>query len=140
MRSPSVTPPPAQGASCATGGILRGRAYGNAMNHADFTDARSDTFLGYVPTSKGQVQVYTDSNQTKPAMTFKHAVSSSLGPVLKTLARRYSDASKSNHRIFILEDDIWDVKGRFEDALEDDEDATWSLKDGKKILEILVVS
>jgi hypothetical protein len=28
--------PPAMGSSCSTGGILRGRAYGNNLNHADF--------------------------------------------------------------------------------------------------------
>ena len=28
--------PPAMGSSRSTGGILRGRAYGNSLNHADF--------------------------------------------------------------------------------------------------------
>lgn len=28
--------PPAMGSSRSTGGILRGRAYGNTLNHADF--------------------------------------------------------------------------------------------------------
>ena len=47
--------------------------------------------------------------------------------------------SDSNQRIFVYEDDVWAVKGRFETALEDDEDAEWSFLDGQDILRVLIV-
>ena len=38
--------PPPEGSSRSTGGILRGKAYGNTLNHADFPQASSgDVFF-----------------------------------------------------------------------------------------------
>ena len=36
------SPPDLQGASCMTGGIFQGKAYGNVINHADFPDLAAD--------------------------------------------------------------------------------------------------
>lgn len=42
---------PAFGSSCSTGGIFRGKALGNTLNHADFPSATSgdDFFAGNAP-------------------------------------------------------------------------------------------
>jgi hypothetical protein len=45
-----------------------------------------------------------------------------------------------NSRIFIYEDDTWAIKGRYEDALEDNDDVTWTFDDGHDKLYLLIVS
>ena len=47
--------------------------------------------------------------------------------------------SDSNQCIFVYKDDMWAVKGRFETALEDDDDAVWTFANGQDILQVLVV-
>jgi hypothetical protein len=89
MNSPPVSPPRFElsGASRVTGGILRGRAYGNVFNHAD-ADMKFD-----LEPRMGKVQVYTarvDPTLTKPDMVLKHKVTHKLKPILKALARGYS--------------------------------------------------
>lgn len=89
MASPPVSPPrhALQGASQMTGGVLRGRAYGNVFNHADGED---ETYVG---PRKGKVFVYQsprDPTTHKPDMSITSEVTSQLKPVLKTLARKYS--------------------------------------------------
>ena len=89
MNSPPASPPRFDlgGASRVTGGILRGRAYGNVYNHAD-TEMMFD-----LEPRMGKVQVYTtrvDPTLTKPDMVLKHKVTPKLKPILKALARGYS--------------------------------------------------
>lgn len=45
-----------------------------------------------------------------------------------------------NHRIFVYEDEMWTVKGRYEQALESDEDVCWTYENGQDILRFLLVS
>lgn len=45
-----------------------------------------------------------------------------------------------NQRVFVYEDEMWDLKGRFETALEDDEDVTWKMDKGEPILQFLILS
>ena len=45
-----------------------------------------------------------------------------------------------NSRIFVYEDDTWAVKGRYENALEDNDDVMWTFDDGHDILRLLIVS
>jgi hypothetical protein len=35
---------------------------------------------------------------------------------------------------------MWTIKGRYERALEDDEDATWTYENGQDILRFMIVS
>ena len=89
MKSPPASPPcfDLGGASRVTGGILRGRAYGNVYNHAD-----AEMMFDLEP-RMGKVQVYTtcvDPTLTKPDMVLKHKVTPKLKPILKALARGYS--------------------------------------------------
>src|ERR1700679_1237244 len=89
MISPPVSPPRdvLQGASRTTGGVLRGRAYGNVFNHADVEDER------HVGPRKGKVLVYQSHKDPmihKADMSITLEVTSQLKPVLKSLARKYS--------------------------------------------------
>ena len=80
-----------------------------------------------------------------------------LGPVLKALRRKYSPVhSKSsilllfllidiyfldkNQRVFLYEDDAWTIKGHYETALEDNEDAAWECENEQDLLRFLIVS
>jgi hypothetical protein len=91
MASPLNGPLRSQGASHTTGGIICGRAQGNVFNHADLVEFGHDAQLPLL--RQGQVQVYMSFNQVKPTMAFKHEVTPTLAPVLKSLTRRYSDFS-----------------------------------------------
>jgi hypothetical protein len=89
MASPPVSPPrnALQGASRTTGGVLRGRAYGNVFNRAD-----GDEEI-HVRPRKGKVLVYQsprDPITHKPDMSITSDVTPRLKPILKTLARGYS--------------------------------------------------
>ena len=43
-------------------------------------------------------------------------------------------------RIFVYEDDMWTVKGRYDHALEDDDDVSWTYENGHDVLRFLLVS
>ena len=45
-----------------------------------------------------------------------------------------------NSRIFIYEDNTWAVKGRYQDALEDNDDVMWTFDGGYDELYLLIVS
>jgi hypothetical protein len=91
MRSlPSSPSQGLQGASRIIGGTIRGRAHGNVFNFAD----GPDIFCNEVDVrwNVGKVLLYTsmgDPETMKPAMSLKHEVSATLGPVLAKLAKRY---------------------------------------------------
>ena len=90
MNSPPASPPRFDlgGASRVTGGVLRGRAYGNVFNHADAAEMMFES-----EPRMGKIHVYTtrvDPTITKPDMVLKHKVTPKLKPILKTLARQYS--------------------------------------------------
>ena len=42
--------------------------------------------------------------------------------------------------MFLYENSAWNIKGRYETAMEDDEDAFWMQQDGEDLMQILVVS
>jgi hypothetical protein len=44
-----------------------------------------------------------------------------------------------NRRVYVLEDNIWEVKGRFQAVLEDDEMVAWEVQEGKMVLHISAV-
>ena len=151
MQSPPVTPSqkhveqpnssPAvdlQGASHTTSGILCGHAQGNVFNNADAELVSNYGLECHI----GWVQVYTayaDPTMVKPDMELKHEVIPKLTEVLKVLSFKYSPVW-SNHHIFLHENSVWNIKGHYKTAVEDDEDAMWICHDGEDILQILVVS
>jgi hypothetical protein len=89
MYSPPTSPSRFElgGASRVSGGVLRGRAYGNVYNHAD-----AETNFG-LESRMGKVHIYTsrvDPTLAKPEMVLKAKVTPKLKPILKTLSRGYS--------------------------------------------------
>jgi len=94
MYSPPNSPPRLRGASRVVGGFARGRALGNVFNLADANDV---TLHDLGPTM-GKVYLYfcnvdpgqLDLASIKPSGTIKCAVSPTVGPVLKTIARKFS--------------------------------------------------
>ena len=81
-----------QGASRTTGGIFRGRAYGNNPNLADFAE-EEDSFIPVI----GKVHLYLSAEDstrwnlaTLPCQSFKHQVTNSLAGVLGEIGDRHS--------------------------------------------------
>ena len=146
-----------QGAFWITGGTLCGRAQGNMFNNAD-----AELTFDYVLEHRiGQIQVYTtyaDPTIVKPDMELKHKVTPKLTEVLRVLSRKYSPIHSmvscfisgyvvflhifldENCHIFLHENSVWNIKGHYETAIEDDEDAMWTCDNGEDILGILIIS
>ena len=91
------SPPPSQrelqGASRTTGGIFRGRAYGNNPNMADLID-QDDSLIRII----GKIYIYITSNDPvtpditamKHRFVIKHSVTSSLAEILTEIGDRHS--------------------------------------------------
>jgi hypothetical protein len=163
MTSPPTSPSRnLQGASRTTGGFSRGRAMGNALNHADASDIQMDLDLALsIPAKIYLYESFTDSSQVDPAKVKPHRiiktdVSNTFAPVLTKLARKYSPVRsmlfilflldflksgiESNMRIHTYEENDWNIKGKYETALEDDEEVTWMKIDRNYVLPIWLVS
>jgi hypothetical protein len=107
----------------------------------------------------GKVYLYdscVDPAKTKPKSAFKLKVTTSLGVVLSKLAEKdspvrrkllfnyssgicFSDFLGLNPRIFVYEEDLWNIKGRYSTAIKDEEPVTWDFINGEYILPISVV-
>ena len=46
---------------------------------------------------------------------------------------------EQNQRVFVYEDNLWAVKGRFKAALADDDDVEWSTLQNQFCLRLLIV-
>lgn len=127
-----------QGASRTTGGFIRGKAIGNNYNFGDKIDSDMDFENANKPVH-GKVLLYT--NRTKgadPEMSMKLQVTTQLGSVLESVAKKYSPIKNHNSRIFVFEDNTWSIKGKFDDALISDERVDWTASsDGALTLSIM---
>ena len=47
---------------------------------------------------------------------------------------------ENNRHIYVRENSVWDLKGRYDMAVEDDDELTWVKVDGEDVTNILVVS
>lgn len=90
----------------------------------------------------GKVLLYTSRDLgASPAMTIAHDTVSRLPPVLQKLARRFSPLRKMDSRIYVSEDKMWAAKGRFSQAILDDDPIAWDVSyEGKYTLSLLAVS
>ncbi|KAF8218970.1 hypothetical protein L208DRAFT_1345048, partial [Tricholoma matsutake] len=117
MASPPTSPSQKlQGASRTTGGVIRGHAYGNVFNLADSHDLETDAAASVM----GKVYLYdscVDPATTKPKSAFKLKVTTSLVVVLSKLAEKDSPVCCQNSRIFVYEDDLWNIKGHYSTAM-----------------------
>lgn len=157
MASPPVSPSRnLQGASRITGGIIRGRAYGNVFNLADSPEME----INPVSPVMGKVYLYdslVDPTKIKPKSFFKLKVTTSLPTILSKLADRESPVHRKllldyslaiyfkiflglNPRIFVHEEDLWSMKGRYSTAITDEDPVTWQFIDGGYALPISIVS
>lgn len=97
MVSPPVSPSKnPQGSSRATGGILRGRAFGNVFNLADRHD-----FENKERPLTGKVFIYTahtpNVSKTAPFTVFKHTVVGQLAPILEKLSHLFPNSKYPDH-------------------------------------------
>ncbi|KAG6913812.1 hypothetical protein DXG01_004140, partial [Tephrocybe rancida] len=76
-----------------------------------------------------------------PTMTFKQDVISNLAPILVKTAKVYSPIKTYNHHIFLYEEGSWIAKGRYKQAIEDNEDTVeWNLDNSELTLHFLLSS
>ncbi len=105
-----ISPPPLnrlelQGASHTTGGIFRGRAYGNNPNIGDFAD-EDDNLIPIM----GKVYLYItaddpatwDISTKKRSLVIKHSVISSLAAILKEIGDRHSPVRSKYYLLIII--------------------------------------
>lgn len=148
-----ASPPPPEGSSRTSGGILRGKAIGNTFNYGDGQELPMVS-----EEQEGVVKLFNslaDADANLKPLIIKTKVVPTISPVLKKLARRYSPIeSKSDYiymshllikseerqHILVLEDGQWNMKGRYDIALEDDEEVQWTHEDGRPSLTLCVVS
>ncbi|KAF8876469.1 hypothetical protein BD779DRAFT_1449365, partial [Infundibulicybe gibba] len=141
MRNISPTPLHPQGSSRAVGGILRGRAYGNTFNYAD----QSGIEIDLLQPAWGRVKIYV--SQADPATmiptgmnvtTFiKCQVTNSLRPILEKITRIFAPLRRLFLFLFLLYDDLWSLKGDYEVAIVDDDDANWVRENNEYVLYML---
>ncbi|KAF8815684.1 hypothetical protein BYT27DRAFT_7079361 [Phlegmacium glaucopus] len=154
-----ITPPCPYGLSRTTGGLFCGNTYGNALSHADFEDVNID-YLGPVEDKPAvlQAKVYlyvsplnpadVDLAITKPMSTVTVKDEKSLGPVLEEISAKWSPIKRKlnpliiiiiiikifiGDQVFVRVEDVWDVKGRYEQAVKQNESLDWMIESGQKI-------
>ncbi|KDR65513.1 hypothetical protein GALMADRAFT_232924 [Galerina marginata CBS 339.88] len=127
---PPDVEPPANGSSRATGGFSRGRAVGNAPNIGDSVTLNDqETFL---PEGQVNLTIVPDPPGTTvikdatSVITVNTPCFPTLAPLLKRVGRSYSPLRKNNHRVYVLKKKQWNMKGRYEIAIEDDEACVWA--------------
>src|SRR6202790_5117618 len=67
--------------------------------------------------TRGKVMLFANQESgSSPYMSFTTDVTSELPVVLKELSGRFSPIERRDSRVYVFEDDMWEVKGRFSDA------------------------
>src|ERR1700683_3967047 len=127
------------GSSRSTGGFSRGRAVGNYHNWGGADDVMDPTDWNS-PTC-GKVLLFANwESGSPPYMSFTTDVTPELPVVLKELSGRFSPIERGDSQVCVFEDDMWEVKGRFSEALKDNAPLEWEVKDdGKLVLYLLAV-
>jgi hypothetical protein len=128
-----------RGSSRTTGAFSRGRAMGNNYNWGD-EDYNMDTADWNAP-AYGKVLLFVDRETgSDPYMSFTTKATPELPVVLKELSGRFSPIERRNSRIYVFEDEMWEVKGRFSQAVKDNTPLQWEINDdGKLVLYLLAV-
>jgi len=127
------------GSSCAIGGSIQGRAAGNNYNWGDAEDVMDPA--DWNGPTYGKVLLFVDCKSgSSPYMTFTTEVTSELPVVLKEMSGRFSLIERRDSWIYVFEDEAWEVKGRFSQAIKDKAPLQWEMKDdGKLVLYLLAV-
>ena len=128
-----------RGSSRTTGGFSRGKAMGNNFNWGDADDVAHS--VDWNAPTYGKVLLFVDRETgAPPYMSFTTETTSELPVVLKELSGRFSPIERRNCRIYVFEDEMWEVKGRFSQAIKDNVPVQWEMNDeGKLVLYLLAV-
>ena len=168
--SPTSINVPAMGSSRSTGGLFRGRAYGNVPNHADF-DANFATTLELGRPTKGEVCLYVtdqyprdlkfESLKGHSEMVVMVKVVESMAPILAKVANKCSIIQSEcacfiSHfqfikslkykldpdcHIYLRKSTKWIALGSFDQAVDDDDDCEWGVsEEDTPELHLLIVS
>jgi hypothetical protein len=126
------------GASRTTGGIFRGKAAGNALDIADL-NMKPESVSALTDT--GRVLLFTSREKDALPMSMKFKANEPLSSVLSGLGKLYSPIKHKNSHIYLYDDDAWDMKGRFSNAVRTHETLPWTQdKRGKLSVSLLAVS
>ncbi|KAF8961698.1 hypothetical protein BDZ97DRAFT_1759713 [Flammula alnicola] len=111
------------GASRPYGGILRGRALGNAANIGDLNP---DNMSPEPIDIEATVNLFVSKERPSSLDVDESAIISvqipyveQLAPLLEDVAKCYSPVRRENHRIYILDRQKWVVKGRYNQVIDD---------------------
>ena len=128
-----------QGSSRSTGGFSQGRAAGNNFNWGDVKDVMDPP--DWNASTYGKVLLFVNRDPgTAPYMSFSTETTSELPVVLKELSGRFSPIERRDSRIYVYEEETWEVKGRFSQAVKDKTPLQWEMNDGGKlVLNLLAV-
>ncbi|KAF8955745.1 hypothetical protein BDZ97DRAFT_1926381 [Flammula alnicola] len=125
MASPPKEKIPAHGSSRSTGGVFRGRAMSNNFNMADASEVWRDMDVPVHTAESGRIFVYLSQDNpanisianTNPSFTVSVRDIYNF-PTFQTVVERatrdYSPVRDNSYRFFMLEDDNWSIKGRYE--------------------------
>ncbi|KAF8995320.1 hypothetical protein BDQ17DRAFT_1430473 [Cyathus striatus] len=136
----SPSPIELEGASRTHGGFSRGRAFGNTFNSADF-DGTKDTFMHIEEsdsgTVMGKVVIYSDRSKQSPPFVVSQPLGTKLGDILHNICVEYEYTAIQSCFIYVQDDDMWVLKGKYHKALEKNEVVPW-VKDekGKHIISV----
>ena len=121
---------------------------------ADAPDLQGFHAEGSYQPLQGKVPLFNSCDaEAEPIMSIKHTVTPDLRPVLKKIADQYSPIQSEflflcfcslfkefDQRVYVLENDMWAVRGRYSKAIEDDELVVWKPEHHGLVLPILIVS
>ncbi|KAF8872971.1 hypothetical protein CPB84DRAFT_1854215 [Gymnopilus junonius] len=155
MRSPAK-PIAAQGSSHSTGGTLRGKAIGGAINIADAPTIWNEIHVpARLPPVKGKIYVYlSDKNPAeieigtgvKPSFVMPVSDISKVITIQDAVAvggKNYPPIQRPSVHIFYYDGDDWLAYGKWEAiqarAPEDADFIEWSSKDNKMVMHLLAV-
>ena len=110
-----------------------GNNWGDADYNMDTADWNAPTY--------GKVLLFVDRETgSDPYMSFTTKATPELPVVLKELSGRFSPIERRNSWIYVFEDEMWVVKGRFSQAVKDNTPLQWEINDdGKLVLYLLAV-
>ncbi|KAF8987412.1 hypothetical protein BDQ17DRAFT_1435649 [Cyathus striatus] len=129
----SPSPIELEGASRTHGGFSRGRAFGNTFNSADF-DNTNDALMHIEESDSssvmGRVIIYSDHSKQSPPFVVTQPLATKLGDILHNICAEYEYTAIQSCFIYIQDDDMWALKGKYHKALEKNETIPW-IKDEK---------
>jgi hypothetical protein len=77
-------------------------------------------------TDTGRVLLFTSHEKDAEPMSMKFKANEPLSAVLSGLGRLYSPIKHKNSHIYLHDNDAWDMKGRFSNAIRSHETLPWT--------------